>query len=101
MIKETITQKTVNETIRTRYCDDCGDKIMKESYTSVHCEYCKKDICKKCVGHEDSGSGDYNNIFCKACWELGNEYRIKIAQFENEIEKLQDEWQSKCKNNKK
>lgn len=100
MIKETITQKIVNETIKTRYCDDCGDKITPREYSSTHCYYCMKDICKKCVGHEED-VGDYYNIFCKHCWEFGNEYRLKIEQLENEIEKLQDEWQSKCKNNKK
>jgi hypothetical protein len=36
-------------------------------------------------------------VYCKKCWELGNEYRPLIEQHENEVDKLYDEWKNKCK----
>lgn len=96
MIKETKTEKTITETIRTRHCDYCDEKITTQ-YSSTRCECCEKDVCKKCVGYEEVTSGDYNNIYCKHCWKIGEDYRIKINYFEKEIDRLRDEWILKCK----
>lgn len=89
MIKET---KILKESIeRHKFCDVCGTECGK-----AYCQYCKKDLCNDCVGHEEDG-GDYRIVYCKKCWDLGNEYRPKIEQLEIEIDKLYIEWQNKCK----
>jgi hypothetical protein len=94
MIKKS--QKTTTETVNTRYCDFCGDKMISQ-YSSTYCHYCGKDVCKKCVGHVEDTGGDYYENYCKRCWEIGENYRTKIKHFEDEIERLYDEWIMKCK----
>jgi hypothetical protein len=94
MIKEI---KTMQEVInRERYCDVCGVGLGLHAYR-YKCHYCKKDLCSKCVEWEESMAGDYNTHWCKTCWEIGNEYRPKIEEMENQIEKLYEEWEAKCK----
>ena len=41
--------------------------------------------------------GDYREVYCNKCWELGTEYRLKIEQLENEIENLSTEWHNRCR----
>lgn len=96
MIKETKILKEAVE--RHRFCDECGTELFWSlACSAAHCQYCKKDLCEKCVGHEENTGGDYRMVYCKNCWELGNDYRPKIEQLENEIDKLYEEWQNKCK----
>ena len=97
MIKETI--KLTETTERHKYCDDCGKEIrIGLACSKAYCMYCKKDLCDKCVGYEENTGGDYRIVYCKTCWELGNEYRPIIEQHEKEVDKLYTEWQNKCKN---
>ena len=84
MIKETKITEETTRTIRTRYCDVCGDKITTQ-YSSHSCECCGKDLCKKCVGHEED-NGDYPNYYCKHCWEIGEDYRHKKKYLEDGID---------------
>ena len=96
MIKEE--KQTQEITIKHKYCDDCGTEIKREMACSVaKCEICGKDLCDKCIGYETNTMGDYREVYCKKCWELGTEYRLKIEQLENEIENLSMEWHSKCR----
>jgi hypothetical protein len=99
MIKET---KVLKESVvYHKYCDECGKEIPIGLVCSkASCEYCGKDLCDKCIRHEDDTFGDYRTVWCKSCWELGNEYRPKIEELENEIHRLYEEWKNKCKNNK-
>ena len=96
MIKET---KILKEGVeRHKFCDICGTEMrLGLACCKAYCQYCRKDLCEKCIGHEESTSGDYRMVYCEKCWELGNEYRPSIEQHENEISRLYDEWQSKCK----
>jgi hypothetical protein len=94
--KETIIQEKI---INHKFCDDCGSEIEIGMACSVaRCEICGKDLCNKCLGHEDHSDGDYRTVYCKNCWTIGESYRTKIEYLENEIEKLYDEWHKKCKN---
>jgi hypothetical protein len=96
MIKETKVLK--EETVRHKFCDDCGAKIsFRLACSKASCEYCKKDLCEKCVGYEENTMGDYRTVYCKKCWELGNEYRPIIEEHEKEVDRLYEEWQDKCK----
>lgn len=61
------------------------------------CTYCKKDLCENCIGHEDCTPGDYRDVFCKKCWEIGNEYRPVIGELNARVDALYKEWQDKCK----
>lgn len=79
-------------TVTKRYCDDCGTEI---NYRR-NCVCCNKDLCAKCVGHEESDSSDYSIDYCIKCWSIGEPYREKIKELELQIEKLSDEWISKC-----
>jgi hypothetical protein len=95
MIKE---MKQIQETtIRYKYCDDCETEIKRDMTCSVaKCEICGKDLCDKCIGYE-ANSGDYREVYCKKCWEVGVDYRSKIEYLENEIEKLSNEWHNLCR----
>lgn len=90
MIKETERTEVIKE--KHRYCDICG------ASAKTWCCKCKKDLCNKCVEHEDYDSGDYRgDCYCKECWDLGTPYRQKIEELENEIDILYREWDNKCK----
>ena len=81
-----------------KYCDVCGNEIRIGLVCSkAKCEYCKKDLCEKCIGHEESSPGDYRIVYCNNCWEIGEKYRPKIEQLNDEICILYKEWQDKCK----
>jgi hypothetical protein len=95
MIKKVETTKTIITNIKL--CDDCGIEIKRDMACSVaKCEICGKDLCNKCIGHEANSIGDYREVYCKKCWEIGTEYRLKIEQLENEIDDFHDEWYKKC-----
>ncbi len=95
MIKETKTTEEI--TVKQRYCDVCGDKINWQLQCSVaQCEKCGKDLCDKCVGKENDTMGDYREVYCKVCWDIGEQYRQAIKEHEKAIEKLDDEWSKKC-----
>lgn len=95
MIKEV--KETQEITIKHKYCDDCETEIKRGMACSVAmCEICGKDLCNKCIGHEANAMGDYREVYCKKCWKLGTEYRLKIKQLENEIENLLTEWHNQC-----
>jgi len=96
MIKEVKKQKEVIE--RHKYCDVCGTKISIEmACGKAKCEYCGKDLCDKCVGYEESNSGDYRIVYCAECWDIGKDYRPIIKQHEDKVDQLYDEWINKCK----
>jgi len=94
MIKEKEVTKTFKE--KHKYCDECGKEI-RTQYSTSHCKYCGKDLCRSCIGHEEDDTGDYSIVYCKKCWELGNDYRLLIRKLDDEIDGLYEEWQDKCK----
>ena len=99
MIKETKTTKTIDAVTKSRFCDDCGKDITHtHSYMSSTCILCGKDICHECVGHEEY-NGDYPEVHCNSCWSIGEYYRNKIQELEDEIDMLNNEWVNKCKEN--
>ena len=57
---------------------------------------CGKDLCDKCVAHEEYNAGDYRTVYCSKCWRIGIEYLEKIKILEDEIENLNTEWLRKC-----
>jgi arginyl-tRNA synthetase len=96
MIKE---EKTMQEvTIKNKYCDDCGTQIKKSimACSVANCEMCGKNLCEKCIEHEESDMGDYRTVYCYGCWTIGEQYRNEIKLLENKIEKLNDKWLMKC-----
>lgn len=96
MIKKVITTQKI--TINHKYCDDCETEIRIGMACNIAiCEKCGKDLCDKCIGHEDYTTGDYRIVYCKNCWTIGEPYLQKIKILEDEIEKLYDEWNNECK----
>ena len=99
MIKEKTILK--EHTVRQKYCDVCETQIPKGlACWRAHCEYCGKDLCDKCIGHEEETGGDYRIVYCKTCWEIGDEYRPLILELDIKISNLYKEWQTKCKKQK-
>ena len=95
MIKnETIDLLTV---IRHVYCDECGIELKRGmQYAVAQCEICGKDLCDDCIGHEVYTMGDYREVYCKSCWDIGEPYRNEIHQLENKIESLYNKWHKGC-----
>ena len=90
MIKETERTQIIKE--RHRYCDICGGGA------KTHCYMCNKDLCNKCVTHEKYDYGDYRgDCYCKECWQLGENIRSQIEEYEYKIESLESEWSQMCK----
>lgn len=77
------------------YCDDCGKEIEYGYRRTCYC--CEKDMCDKCLGHEENDAGDYSTYYCLKCWSLGEPYRNKIKELGDQIEQLSDEWLTKCR----
>jgi len=95
MIKETKILKEQSE--YQKFCDVCGVKINHGMACSrASCEICGKDLCEKCISHEESNSGDYRTVFCKKCDTIGDEYRPLISRLECEIDELHNQWRTKC-----
>ena len=95
MYKTTSVSREVKET--HKYCDVCGTEIERGlACSSARCECCEKDLCDKCVGHEGYASGDYRVVYCQKCWDIGDDYREKIAYLEEQVEQLYEEWKSRC-----
>jgi hypothetical protein len=96
MMIKTIKKKEEIE-YNEKYCDECGAKIrIGLACCSARCEKCNKDLCEKCVGHEESTYGDYREVYCKSCWAIGKEYVSKIELLRDDIGKLYEEWKIKC-----
>ncbi|MFA5152767.1 MAG: hypothetical protein WC554_09425 [Clostridia bacterium] len=96
MIKETKILK--EDFVLHKFCDVCGDEIRIGLACSVaRCKYCKKDLCEKCIGYEENTGGDYRIVYCKDCWNKGENYRPLIEQHENEIDILYEQWRNECK----
>ena len=98
MKKEINVERTVKETIKEFYCDSCGEKIEKHSVYS--CIMCGKHMHRKCIGHIVNSLGDYDDYYCKSCWEVGDTYRKAISILEDKITDLEIEWRNKCENQK-
>ena len=98
MIKET-ERKEVTVTKQCLFCDVCGVEIRNRNLacSAACCEYCKKDLCEKCIGHEEGTMGDYREVYCKRCWDIGEPYRFSIDKLESEVGELYEKWRSKCK----
>lgn len=95
MIKEI---KTHEEVItQHKYCDICGAEIKHRlACMDATCEYCRKDLCEKCIGYEEGTDGDYREVWCDVCWQMGSEYRPEIEECEAKIHQLYQEWQNRC-----
>ena len=88
----------IKDVVETRkYCDICEtDIITGLACSAAKCECCGKDLCDKCVGHEDYSTGDYRTVYCNKCWDIGDDFRAEIKQLEAKIDMLYEEWQSRC-----
>jgi hypothetical protein len=82
-----------------KFCDDCGTEIkIGLACMAAKCAYCGKDLCKDCIAYEDPSWGDYRGtLWCKDCWDIGEDYRLLIKHHQAEVESLYNEWQTKCK----
>lgn len=96
MITETKTQQEV--VTQHKYCDVCGAEITHSlACMNAKCEYCGKDLCETCIGHEEETSGDYRSVWCTVCWQIGSEYRPMIEELEAKVHLLYQKWQDECK----
>ena len=100
MIKETKKIVATEWTEKHKYCDVCQTEVEigLSSFKAV-CNYCKKDLCEKCIKHEEETWGDYRIVYCEECWGKGYKYRPDIGEHQDEIRRLYKEWQNECKNN--
>jgi len=74
------------------YCDVCGDKA--EPYV---CCVCNRHLCDKHTYHHyDKWGGDYADLYCYHCWNIGKKYREEIEKIESkcddEKDKKNEEW---------
>lgn len=96
MIKETKAQTEVVE--QHKFCDVCGTEIrIGLACATACCECCRADLCEDCIAHEESDYGDSRIVWCRVCWEIGESYRTRIKNLEDEIEDLYEEWKGRCK----
>ena len=99
MIKE---EKIMEEKTKYhKFCDICDTEIqIGLACCKAKCTTCGRDLCEKCIGHEDYTGGDYRTVYCKDCWKLGEEeYRERINNLENEVSDLYNEWHARARRN--
>lgn len=100
--REEVTETKVTTRTRT-FCDRCGAE--KRVY---RCQICGKDVCRKCGDDYDpdyltpgSYDGDYPDLVCKRCWEIGKSFIEEIKRIEEEagrkVEVLMDRWIEEAK----
>lgn len=90
-----IVKKDVEETHKV--CDICGNQIqIGLACSSIKCQQCKRDLCEECIGHEESTPGDYRYGYCKDCWDIGQEYLLKIEKLSMRIDNLHHCWNREC-----
>ena len=95
MIREEILVEQVVK--NTWICDICGDEIYHDlACSTIRCEQCGKDLCERCIGHENNTMGDYREGYCKSCWDIGQTYLSRIQMLENEIEDIYCCWKRAC-----
>lgn len=72
-------------------CDLCGDHIKNRSrYTPHICCMCGRDVCGKCERFDPNNMSDYPPVYCKVCWEIGEIYRERIKEVQEECDKRID-----------
>jgi len=82
---------------RYKFCDICGIEIhIGLECSKAKCHYCKKDLCEKCIGHEEETGGDYRDVWCKKCWTIGNNFRPTIEDLNLKITALYNKWRKQC-----
>lgn len=95
MIEKTRVQKELIE--YHKFCDVCGTEITPGLVcTKAECMYCGKDLCERCIGHEEETGGDYRDVWCERCWQKGDKYRPLIDALETEAQMLSEKWRREC-----
>lgn len=95
MYKEVKIQKEFIE--HHKYCDVCGVEInTRLACSDAQCQICRKDICEKCIGTEKDTFGDYREVWCINCWEIGRKYLPDIIELEEKTIKLYAAWYGEC-----
>ena len=83
------------------YCDDCSKEISHSLACCVaRCMNCGKDLCEKCIAHENNTGGDWREVYCKFCWSVEQEYSAEIAELHKQIDDIRETIYSKCKSAK-
>lgn len=81
----------------TYFCDICLEQMVR--YRT--CAYCKQEICDKCIVYDPDDNSDYPNKWCKDCEWVRQQLLPRKKELEAELDKLEDEWGNKCKENAK
>lgn len=72
--------KTVKRTVKV--CDICGVVIKQIPW---NCNWCRKEVCGKCIHAYYKGSGDYRRwSYCKNCERTNKEYDKEYDALEKE-----------------
>lgn len=83
------------QTFVTYGCDVCGTDMAKRYV----CCMCEKDLCRKCMIYNPEDTGDYPDVLCKECWDLGDEFRKERDRLEQKIDEAYAKWHERCKEN--
>ena len=99
----TTKQTTKEITIHTFNCDWCGERLKIDIYHPTPCGICSRYGCsehkKKWI--DLNGISDYPDYVCHDCQKFRNLYIDKIDELDREMERLEDEWRRKAKNEAK
>ena len=92
LIMQETKEITTTKTITKAYCDICNDKGIK------CCLLCKRDLCIKHITFDPRDLGDYPDVYCESCWNIGEGYRRAIDDIQNaadvKIEKQEENWKA-------
>jgi hypothetical protein len=93
-------EQIIKKEVTMRACDICGKEIPSH-HSRYYCCECGKDLCVDHVHHIEYSTGDYENPYCKSCWDIGAAYRMKIKLLQDEIDILEEEYTKVCKEQSK
>lgn len=85
------------KTIRTKFCDICGDEIIIGlACSKAVCSCCGKDLCEKCIGDEIDMGGDSRIVYCEKCYTIYKKYEVEIKKHHDEVDRLYQECRAEC-----
>lgn len=92
-VVEKIETKTAKVKTYSYFCDFCGKKLIEDYlYDSKKCCVCERYVCDEHKLYDPRDHSDYAPCFCLECWKVGEPYRAKIEELENEIIKVEHSW---------
>ena len=91
-IKTEMVTRTETYTATIYICDACGKEITWSHTRPWACKICGRHFHNQCDRSHSEYFGDYEEVTCSCCCEIGKPFREKIKELEREQDEALAEW---------